>query len=317
MRLLLSFFLFSITVMPALAGHPVTLRPSTELTSEAIRLSHVFDGVPAGLDRDIALSPTAGQSVTYDVRVLTRLAKKYRLDWEATSYTDHAILSRAANYLTLDMIQPEVISELQEHFTDKNTSYEVTFDNRSFSMAFPAEHAPDYKLINFSYDKRSKRFKAEILAKTGATALHKPLSGRVLVKRSIPVLAKKLKVGTIIGTHDLKREWVQDIKIGKDVLTATADILGQEMRQAHPAGSVIRARDIAAPRMVLRGSIVTMKIQTPAMLITAQGRALQDGTKGEVVRIKNMQSMRIIEATVTADGIVQVNAGSVKQIAAL
>lgn len=309
--------LLCVIAVPASSGNPVTLRPTTELTSSAIRLSDVFDGVPKELDRDIAISPYAGQSVTYDVRVLTRLAQQYRLDWQPQGYTDHTLLTRAAHYLTADMIQPIVMNKLQAQNSDDDTSYEITFDNRNFSLALPAEHAPDFKLINFSYDKHTRRFRSEIIAKVETGALRQPLSGRVIISKRIPVLSRRLGVNSIIGKNDLRLEWVEETKINKSTLLSISNIINKELRQERGIGSVLHSRDITAPRLVLRGKMVTMKIQTPVMLITAQGRALQDGTKGDVVRIKNLQSNRVVEAIVESDGVVNVQTGASNQIAAL
>ena len=52
-----------------------------------------------------------------------------------------------------------------------------------------------------------------------------------------------------------------------------------------------------------------MKIETPFMVVTAQGRALQDGKLGDVVRVNNTQSNRMIEGLVTGGGIVVIQSG--------
>ena len=67
----------------------------------------------------------------------------------------------------------------------------------------------------------------------------------------------------------------------------------------------VRERDVIPPRLVVRGTLVTMKIETPFMTVTAQGRALQDGKLGDVVRVINTQSNRTIEGTVEAAGVVR------------
>lgn len=315
---LLSFVLtFSLMVVPAQAGHPVILKPATELTKNSIRLSDVFDGVPAEIDRDIALSPKAGQSVTYDIRVLNHLAKKYRLDWDAKSYTDHALLTRAAHILTIDDLRPKITSKINSSVIDENARYDIMFDNRTFSLALPADHVPEYKIINFNYDENARRFKGTLIAKAQNEAISQPITGRIMVQKKVPVLTAPLKVGDIIGHRDLELVWKNENKISKDSLISLHDIVGLEVRQGMTTGNMVRLRDVSSPRLVQRGTLVTMKIQTPAMLITAQGRALQDGTKGDSVRVKNLQSNRIIEGIVGADGAVQIQTGSVKQLAAL
>lgn len=314
----LSFFLtFGLMVVPVHAGHPVTLKPATELSSKSIRLSDVFDGVPKEIDRDIALSPKAGQSITYDIRVLNHLATKYRLDWNAQSYTDNSLLTRAANIITLDDIRPHITSKINKVELDENTRYNITFDNRSFSLALPADHTPEFKIVNFNYDERGRRFKGTLIAKTQDNAISQPITGRIFVQKRVPVSSGHLKIGDIIGGRDLDWAWKQENKISKDSIKHTSNLIGLEVRQGITTGSMVRTRDVTAPRLVQRGSLVTMRIKTSTMLITAQGRALQDGAKGESVRVKNLQSNRIIEGVVEADGAIQVHTGSVKQLAAL
>ena len=68
----------------------------------------------------------------------------------------------------------------------------------------------------------------------------------------------------------------------------------------------MRARDVSAPRLVTRGSLVTIKVETPYMMVTAQGRALQDGAMGDTVRVTNTQSNRTIEGIVASAGVVRI-----------
>ncbi len=308
---------FCVLSLPVHAKTPVTLRPVVELTNPAIRLSDVFKGVPKDIDREIAIAPSAGQSVTYDIRVLTRLAKQYRLGWDAKSYMDHALLTRAANTLTLEDIQPIVLENLKLEQNNQNVAPEIQFDNRSFSMALPADYAPKFKLINFTYDMRNKRFRGDIVAQAENGPRHHSISGRVIIKRKVPVVHQHIKKGAILSEQDFEWAWVKEQHLGKNAITNISDLIGMELRQSQNSGNFLRSRDVRFPRLVFRGSMVTMRIQTPIMLISTQGRALQDGKKGDVVRIKNMQSQRIIEGTVESNGVVKVITGSVNQMAAL
>jgi flagella basal body P-ring formation protein FlgA len=49
-----------------------------------------------------------------------------------------------------------------------------------------------------------------------------------------------------------------------------------------------------------------MRIETPNILITAQGKAQQDGAEGETVRVINTQSNRLVEGIVVAPGVVEI-----------
>jgi len=92
-------------------------------------------------------------------------------------------------------------------------------------------------------------------------------------------------------------------------VTSADQLIGRELRHAISDGDVIHTNDVMPARLVARGSLVTLKIDTPYMQLTAQGRALQDGAEGDVVRVTNTQSSRMIEGIVTGPAEVTVRNG--------
>lgn len=284
----------------------VTLRSAAELQGPAVRLSDVFDGVPHERDREIALAPAPGKSVTYNVRVLGRLAQQNGLSWQAQGLADHIVLTRAATRITPDMIREAVLQKIKESDPAIDGAIEVLFDNKNLGLSLPSEQQAAFDLTNFDYDSQNRRFRSELVAQTGGQPVRQTVAGRVVVKRSVPVLARRLLAGDIIQEQDLRWVEANDDRLGTDVLTRVEQIVGLEARHPHGEGEVIRARDVVPPRLVKRGSLVTMVVETPYMSITAQGRALQDGAKNSLVRLTNLQSNRVVEGVVEADGLVRI-----------
>jgi flagella basal body P-ring formation protein FlgA len=60
-------------------------------------------------------------------------------------------------------------------------------------------------------------------------------------------------------------------------------------------------RDFTAPILVRRGAIVTIRLETPNMSLTARGKALENGSAGDVIRVVNLQSNKTIQVEVTAE----------------
>ena len=92
------------------------------------------------------------------------------------------------------------------------------------------------------------------------------------------------------------------------VVTSAGDLINHEIKRDTDAGQPVHESNVVPPRFVVRGTLVTMKIETPFMMVTAQGRALQDGKFGDTVRILNTQSNRVVEGTVESDGVVRIRA---------
>jgi flagellar basal body P-ring formation protein FlgA len=74
------------------------------------------------------------------------------------------------------------------------------------------------------------------------------------------------------------------------------------------AGSVISAEMLEStksPVLVNRNHGVVIQIRQPGLLITAMGQALEDGRAKECVKVRNMDSQRVLLARVNDDGTVE------------
>jgi len=75
-----------------------------------------------------------------------------------------------------------------------------------------------------------------------------------------------------------------------------------------PANTVLRLSMIGpveSPTVVERNQSVVIRIEKPGFLITAVGKAMQDGKAGEYIKVRNADSQRIILARINADGSVE------------
>jgi flagella basal body P-ring formation protein FlgA len=286
---------------PSLAD--VVLRGETEVNRAVVKLSDVFDGLPDGIDRDIARAPNPGKSITYDVNVLMHLSSEYKLDWIPKDHTEHFTVKTAFSHVSSDDIADVVIQKMRDQ--NVKGDMDVTFDTRNLELDLPGDRPANIALNNFVYEAANRRFHADLVADGLTGPITLPLQGHVTVKHTVPVLAHRLESGTTVGVADL--DW---ISIPEDrsqsIITNAEALIGHELRRDTDGGQPIRERDVMPPRLVTRGALVTMMIETPLMTVTAQGRALQDGKIGDVVRVTNTQSQRMVEGTVEAAGVVRI-----------
>jgi flagella basal body P-ring formation protein FlgA len=303
--ILLMMLVMACLAMPAAAG-TVSLRPAVDVKSGDVRLGDVFDGVDPQIDRVIARAPEPGRKVTYDVLTLIKLAQQYRLDWQPRTQGDKSVITRASTEITQDMIAATLTGILKQKGV--NGTISIVFDNRSFELNLPHDQAPDFVLEDVEYVAESKRFKALLVAAPdSANPVTATVTGRALVQLEIPVLAHAVEIGQTIGDRDIILVNVGEDRAGGDVILDPRKIAGMQPRRNLQEGVPIRLRDLMPPRIINKGMIVTMKIETQNMQITSQGRALADGALGDVVRVTNTQSNRIVEAIVEGPGIVRIH----------
>lgn len=300
---------------PCAANTAVALHGDSELSGATVRLSDLFSGVPAVIDRDIAQAPPPGKSATYEAPVLEKLAEKYRLDWQAGNAADHVTLTSASTRIALEDMRGALVRKIQENGVRGDV--DINFDGHVGDIDLPANQSDHFELKNFDFDAVSKRFHADMVAGKGSGAVNLSLAGHALVKRHVPVLAHHLDGGSVIVMTDIDWITVPDERITANTVTSADQLVGREVRHALSDGDLIHTNDVIPARLVTRGSLVTLKIETPFMQLTSQGRALQDGAEGEAVRVNNTQSNRMVEGVVTGPGEVSVHIAAGPKLASV
>jgi len=112
--------------------------------------------------------------------------------------------------------------------------------------------------------------------------------------------------GDIVSQADLKTVWLPARRLARGLLVSADDIIGHEATRSLRPGVPLRRGDLRRPLLVKKGEPVTVRVAAGAMILTAQGRAMQDGARGDVVRVLNGKSRRIVEGRVVRAGLVEV-----------
>ncbi len=111
-----------------------------------------------------------------------------------------------------------------------------------------------------------------------------------------------LRVGTVLDEGDLKVPRGDDAR-RRELIAA---LVGLETRRAIYTGRPVVAADLGPPTLVRRNAVVVMLYSDRGLGIRTEGRALESGGAGEVVRVINLTSRRSLLATVTGQNQVEV-----------
>ncbi len=83
-------------------------------------------------------------------------------------------------------------------------------------------------------------------------------------------------------------------------LRRAAAMIGKEAERNLYKGKTISEIDIRRPRLIHRNAIITMTYKKGPMLIEVEAQALDEGGKGERIRVLNLQSKRTVTAEIIA-----------------
>ena len=84
-----------------------------------------------------------------------------------------------------------------------------------------------------------------------------------------------------------------------------------ECRPAASSAPAIRTADLVKPDLVQRDQNVVLVYEAPGIYLTMRGKALDNGTEGDVVNVMNVQSKRTLSGTVIGRGQVSISPVSI------
>jgi len=196
-----------------------------------------------------------------------------------------------------------------------NDDIKIDFSSRSIRLYVPANRPATVGIESLSYDPSTGRFVATVAAPAGDPAAHRQrVTGRVHSLIPVPVLAKKMFRGEVIRGHHLEWKKIRKTSIRRQTITESEQLIGMAAKRLISADTPIRLAQIRRPLLVTKGGLVTIRLRYANMSLTAQGRSLDEGSLGDIVRIANSQSKNIVEARVTGTNRVRVQSLSASSI---
>ncbi len=299
--------LFAVAVfIAAVASEAATLRSEAVILDDRVTLGDLFDGLPADQAATaIARAPALGRTVTLDARWLGRLAQAHGIDWDTTAGALRIAVSRPSHRLDRSVISDFLRETLADRMA--GDAFELAIDNRGLEIHLPLDAPPTLAIEGLTFDPVGGRFSGTLIAPAQGTPIVRlGIAGRATRILEVPVLQARMRGGEIIAEADITYVAMPAHRVAADAALDAADMVGLSPRRSLAAGVPVRLADLRPPIVVRRGEPVTMQLSAGALTITARGRALEDGARGALIRIVNIDSNRTVEAEIVGPGTVTV-----------
>ncbi len=287
------------TIALSQTASAVSLRESSVITGNTITLGDVFHGLSEGGDKVLGIAPQPGHDMTLNARTLLRIAVAMNLPWRPASSADQIVLTRAASVVDRNMIEDALHAEIEKQgVTGK---YNIVLPDLSAKMILAPEIAPSIQIVGFSMKPDTGWFEATAYAPSMENPVKTmKINGTIQKLTTVPVLRVPMQSGLVIGARDIDYIDIKESDVRHDMILNAEDMLGQTPRRLVSSGKPLNRLDLESPQIVARGDVITMTFKSGPMILTASGKALQDGAKGDSIRVINTTSNKTIEGIVTA-----------------
>ncbi len=276
----------------------VALKKQAILSGDSITLGDLFTGLEREEDKILGAAPHPGEDMVLDAHTLLRIAVALDLPWRPATTQDQIVIKREATVID----QPLIETALKDEITAQGMEgpFELLLPAQNAEIILPKGAPQTVEISSLKLLKDQDRFEAVLVAPSRKDPQHSlNISGTLSRLLSVPVLKTATQSGDVISAYDIVFIDVPVKTMNRDVVLKEEDLVGMTPRRILQPDKPVKRGDLQAPKLVSRGDMVTVILNNKGLNLTTQGKALQNGTKGETIRILNASSNKTIEGLIT------------------
>jgi flagella basal body P-ring formation protein FlgA len=294
------------------------LRASVNVTGDVVRIGDVIDN--AGTSAQIAIyrAPDLGTTGSLKVASVLSVLQAHQVIGVDTRDLKEISVTRLARTLESKDIELQIARALEHRGgLGDAANLSMTFDRDVQDMRLDASNSGAMQATSARFDPRSGRFDVtfEIANDNVSTPTRLRFTGSAIETVEAAVLARSIERNEVIKASDVVVERRPKAEVGGDVASRDRAI-GMQARKQLRTGQALKVADIAKPDLVQRDQDVTLTYEATGLYLTIRGKALENGTEGDVVSVLNLQSKRTVSGVVSGRGQVTVSAPAARLPAA-
>jgi len=121
------------------------------------------------------------------------------------------------------------------------------------------------------------------------------------------VASDYLPRGSLIRQQDFTQKQMDISQLRYGYYTEFNEVSGKTLKRHLARGAVLTPAAITVTKVIKRGEQVSIIAETGGITVRAAGQALEDGGVGDIIRVKNLNSRKVIEARVDGPGRVKID----------
>ncbi|HZX71407.1 MAG TPA: flagellar basal body P-ring formation chaperone FlgA [Rhodanobacter sp.] len=203
---------------------------------------------------------------------------------------------------SLDSLRAAAEQALQSHYAQPGSRTVITAEPLDSRLQLAACQQPLRAIISDQGQARSRVSVPVQCPGPGGWTVRVPL--RLQLFRSVLVSSRALLRGDGIGAADVHAEERDVTRLGYGYLENFQQIAGRSLARPVARGAVLSPATLGGRRMVRAGDHVQLVARLGGIEVRAEGLALGSGDNGARLRVRNASSGRVVDAMVSAPGVV-------------
>lgn len=202
----------------------------------------------------------------------------------------------------LENVRTAAEQAVRDHYAQPGGRIEVTTEPLNTRLKLAACTQPLRAMISDQAQARSRMTVPVHCSEPGGWTVRVPV--RLKLFRTVLVSSRALLRGDGISAADVRAEERDVTRLGYGYLENFQQIAGRSLSRAVASGTVLNPGTLGGRRMVRAGDHVQLLARLGGIEVRAEGVALGSGDNGARLRVRNENSGRVVDAMVSAPGVV-------------
>jgi flagellar basal body P-ring formation protein FlgA len=285
------------------------LRANVTVAGDVVRIGDIIDNAGSAAQIAIYRAPDLGTTGQLPTAAVIAALGAHQVIGVDTRNLKEISVTRLARNLDGKEIELAVAHALEHrNGLGDAASLSLTFDRDVQDMRLDASNSGAMSPSSVRFDPRYGRFDVslEIANDNVSAPTRLRFTGTAIETVEASVLARDVERNEVLKASDVVVERRPKVAVGTDGATRDRAV-GMQARHAMRAGQALRVADLVKPDLVQRDQTVTLIYQSAGLYLTIRGKALDNGTEGDVVNVVNLQSKRTVSGTVIGRGQVSIS----------
>lgn len=203
------------------------------------------------------------------------------------------LMAWSAKAETVSLSEKDMRDAVKSEFAEKGIDGDMEIEFFGGQTSFVLENVSTAKILvsNLEAGEGQNKFTAEAaIFADGKPAGQTKLLGRYFVTEEVWLPVKDIEKDKLITEADLYQGRMRTNRLREDMVVDKDGLLGKQAARLIKADKPITLRDIRDEVVVKKGQSVTVIYTHKGLQITSKAEALEDGTKGQNIKLLNTKS---------------------------
>jgi len=290
------------------------LHANVTVASDLVRIGDLIDNAGSFAQIAVYRAPDLGTTGTIPTAQVLTALRAHQVIGVDTRNIREVTVTRLARTVESKAIELAVTQALQHrNGLGDAGNLTLTFDRDVQDLRLDAANSGAMQVAAARFEPRNGRFDVtfEIVNEVTGSPTRLRFTGTAVETVDAVVLTRNVDRSDLLKSADIVIERRTKAEVGNDAASREQS-LGMQMRRPMHAGQPLRTADLLKPDLVQRDQSVTVIYESPGLYLTTRGKALDNGTEGDVVNVLNLQSKRTVTGIVSGRGQVTIQVATPK-----